>query len=194
MKTAKAWRGQKVILREKHLSDAHDDYRWRSDEELARLDAAPPLRMSFQDYLRLYEDELRYPYPWSRRFAIDTLDGKHIGNCMYYDIDYTTGEAELGIMIGEKDYWNRGYGTDAVSTLLSIIFTETPLKRIYLHTLEWNVRAQRSFAKAGFVPVRTVRRNGQTFVRMEITREQWLRLQEERAQRTPPQPPSPPGN
>ncbi|GBD11967.1 hypothetical protein HRbin23_01652 [bacterium HR23] len=192
MRTTKAWRGQKVLLREKLLSDAPDDYRWRSDEELARLDAAPPLRMPFQEYLRFYQDELRYPYPWSRRFAIDTLDGKHIGNCMYYDIDYTTGEAELGIMIGEKDYWNQGYGTDAVKTLLHHIFTETPLKRIYLHTLEWNTRAQRSFAKAGFVPVRTVRRNGQTFVRMEITRERWLTLQQERGRDSPPETLSPP--
>ncbi|MCS7207118.1 MAG: GNAT family N-acetyltransferase [Dehalococcoidia bacterium] len=190
MKTSKVWKGQKVILREKSLADAADDYRWRSDEELARLDAAPPLRMPFQDFLRLYEEELRYPYPWSRRFAIDTLDGKHIGNCMYYDIDYTTGEAELGIMIGEKEYWNRGYGTDAVKTLLAMIFTETTLQRIYLHTLEWNVRAQRSFAKAGFVPVRTVRRNGQVFLRMEISREHWLRLQrEEQAQQVPSTPP-----
>jgi ribosomal-protein-alanine N-acetyltransferase len=178
VKTARVWRGQKVILREKRLSDAPDDYRWRTDEELSRLDAAPPLRMPFPEYLRLYEDELRHPYPWSRRFAIDTQDGKHIGNCMYYDIDYTTGEAELGVMIGEKEYWNQGYGTDAVKTLLAHIFTETPLRRVYLHTLEWNTRAQRCFAKAGFTPVRTVRRNGQTFVRMEITREQWLRLQQ----------------
>ena len=50
--------GQKILLREKILHDARDDYRWRTDSELAELDAADPLRMGFDDYLRFYQDEL----------------------------------------------------------------------------------------------------------------------------------------
>ena len=48
------------------------------------------------------------------------------------------------------------------------------MTRVYLHTLDWNVRAQRSFAKCGFVPVRRVRRNGKDFILMEIGKEQHL--------------------
>ena len=50
-------RGQKVILRGKRLEDAENDYAWRSDEELARLDAAPTMRIPFAYFLDNYADE-----------------------------------------------------------------------------------------------------------------------------------------
>lgn len=166
-------KGEKVVLRAKRLEDAANDSTWRSDEELARLDAAPPLKMSFMDFLANYADELRYPSPQRRRFAIDTLDGKHIGNCMYYDIDEDKGQAELGIMIGDRDYWDQGYGTDAIAILLDHIFSTTKLERVYLNTLEWNIRAQRCFEKCGFVPVGRAKRQSSNFIRMEIYRSSW---------------------
>lgn len=179
-------RGRKVILREKRIDDAPDDYAWRTDEELSRLDATRPLTLSYNQYLRYAREELEHPSPWSRRLAIDDLQGRHIGNCMYYDIDLRRGEAELGIMIGDRNYWSKGYGTDAVQALLEHIFTTTPLRRIYLHTLEWNHRARRSFAKAGFREVRKVRRGGYDFIRMEITREEWERRRSSRTDEEPP--------
>ena len=168
-------KGEKIVLREKHLDDVPEDYAWRTDEELARLDATRPMKMSYDDYLRYTQEEMAFPSPRSKRFAIDTLEGKHIGNCMYYDIDNKQGEAELGIMIGDRDYWGKGYGTDSVESLLDHIFTTTPLTRVYLHTLEWNQRARRSFEKAGFREVKQVRRNGLDFVLMETWRSEWER-------------------
>lgn len=167
--------GKKIVLREKGIDDATDDYAWRVDEELARLDATRPLNMSYNDFLRYSKEEMNYPSPRSKRLAIDTLDGKHIGNCMYYDIDLRQGEAELGIMIGDREYWSKGYGTDSVNSLLDHIFTTTPITRVYLHTLEWNNRARSSFAKSGFREVKPVRRNGFDFIYMEIWRSEWER-------------------
>ena len=174
-------RGDLTTLREKKLEDAPTDYAWRVDEELSALDATTPLRMSYNSFLRLFEDELRYPVPWSKRFAVETFDEKLIGNCMYYDIDNSKGQAELGIMIGDRDYWNQGYGTDVVNTLVSHVFSTTSLKRIYLHTLTWNLRAQKSFQKCGFVPLREVKRSGYEFLLMELTRDRWEALAAERA-------------
>ncbi len=166
----------RVIIREKKLSDSANDYAWAIDPELCRLDATVPLSMSFRDALMMYEEELLYPAPRRKRFAIDTLDGVHIGNCMFYDLDETKAQAELGIMIGNRRYWSKGYGTDAVKALLQLIFTRTKLGRVYLHTLEWNVRAQKCFKKAGFREIGPVRRNGYEFIEMDITREQWGQL------------------
>ena len=161
------------MIREKRLEDAPADYQWRVDEELSSLDATSPLRMSYASYLRIYEDELRHPVPWSKRYAVDALNGKMIGNCMYYDINTPQGEAELGIMIGDKDYWNQGYGSDVVNTFMAHIFTATPLSRIYLHTLTWNNRAQKSFEKCGFIALKQVRRSGYDFILMELRKERW---------------------
>ena len=173
-------RGAKVILREKRIEDAEKDYRWRSDPEIARLDAAYPLSMSYDRYLRLFEDQLRYPTPGSHHFGTDAIDGTYIGNCMYYDLDSVRLEAELGIVIGDRDYWGNSYGYDAVTTLLNYMFTEINLSRVYLHTLDWNERAQRSFSKSGFRPVRTVRRMSQDFILMEVLREDWLATADDR--------------
>ena len=140
-------RGEKVVLREKRVEDASRDYSWRVDTELAKLDATRPLNMSYSSFLEYSKEELRYPNPLSRRLAIDTLDGEHIGNCMYYDIDLKRGEAEPGHH-DRPSVLGQGYGTDSVDALLGHIFTTTSLDRVYLHTLEWNNRARRSFAKS----------------------------------------------
>lgn len=173
-------KGKEIILREKRLDDAKDDYQWRVDEELARLDATRPLNMSYESFLRYTREELAYPSPRSKRFAVDTYDGKHIGNCMYYDVDLRQGETELGIMIGDRDYWSKGYGRDVVNTLLSYIFTTTPLTRVYLHTLEWNHRARKSFAHSGFHEIKEVRRSGLDFILMEIWRSEWEKIVQQR--------------
>ncbi len=165
--------GRRVVLREKNLQDVQDDYRWRVDPELARLDDAIPLRMTFPAFLEMYEDELKYPTPGRHRFTVESADGKHIGNCMYYDLDLVQGQVELGIMIGEREYWDQGYGTETVKAVLNHLFQNLRLRRVYLHTLDWNIRAQKCFTKCGFVPTGKVCRNGNTLIAMEILREAW---------------------
>lgn len=166
-------RGRLVVLRQKRLGDAPNDFRWRADAELARFDAARPFAASYQDYLSLYRDELMYPSPYRHSLALEDSSGRHIGNAMYYNIDAIRREVEIGITIGEREYWSRGYGTDAVRTLIRHILQATGFRRIYLKTLDWNTRAQRSFEKAGFRACGKSRRGGNSFVMMEFLSD-WL--------------------
>ena len=166
--------GRLVVLREKRIEDVEADFAWRVDPELASLDATSALRLSLEEYTRYFRDELEYPSPWSVRLAVDTLGGEHIGNVMYYDVDERKRQAELGIMIGVREYWDRGYGTDVINTVLRHIFADTGIERVYLHTLEWNERAQTVFKKTGFTPVRKVSRDGHNFILMEMIRSDWL--------------------
>ncbi len=165
--------GTKIKLRDKRAADALDDYTWRTDLKLAQLDATPPLTITFPQYLSDYASELRYPSPTRYPFAVETLDGKHIGNCVYYNINNTKGEAELGIMIGDRDYWDKSYGSDAVTTLVNYIFHQTNLKRIYLKTQDLNRRAQKCFQKCGFTPYGHLSKDGYSFTLMELHRKQW---------------------
>ena len=112
-------KGKRIRLREKKVSDAQDDYAWQTDTELASLDAMPVLSVPFIEYLLTYTNQLLQSPPCSLRLAIETSNGKHIGNCTYYNIDKLVGEAELGIMIGDRNYWGRGYGTETVNALLN---------------------------------------------------------------------------
>jgi len=169
--------GQKTRLRAKTLADAEQDYRWQSDPETARLDATEPLAMPFSFYLVEYQKTLDYPSPERRIFAIETRNGgQHIGNCTYYGIDQRKGEAELGIMIGEREFRGKGYGSDAVNTLLCHIFTQTSLKKIRLKTLWHNLRAQKCFLKCGFTATGEKIMEGHHFLLMELDRNQWLKL------------------
>ena len=173
--------GDLTVLRSKIMDDAEADYSWRIDPELAGLDATRPVTLTFSEYMRYHRDDVSYPSPWSVRMAIDTLDGKHIGNCMYYDINTDKSQCEFGIMIGNREYWGRGYGTDVVKSALKHIFTATKLERVYLHTLIDNFRAQKSFAKGGFTVIREVKRDGYEFVLMEILRKTWVASHPEQA-------------
>jgi len=165
--------GKKVKLRQKRLSDAENDYAWQTNPELTQLDAAPLVTIPYSQYLADYTAELRYPSFSRHAFAIETFDGKHIGNCVYYNIDEHKGEAEVGVMIGDRDYWDKGYGSDAVETLVDHIFTETKIKRLYLKTLKWNRRAQRCFEKCGFTHYGHTVRSGYDFLLMELRCKDW---------------------
>lgn len=168
--------GAKVRLRDKRLDDARSDYGWRRDETLARYDAARPLTQPYEDFFKHFREELHDPHPFRCTFAVevhsgsDSDHGVHIGNVMYYNIDLSRREAELGVTIGDPAYWGHGYGTEAVALLVDHVFSTTSLTRIYLHTLDWNVRAQRSFISAGFRDCGRSRRGEYRFHRMEIWR------------------------
>ena len=161
--------GNKVNLRPKRLQDAIDDYNWRQDIELCNLDAATPISCSFKEFLENYIEELNRPNRGCR-FAIETPHGKHIGNCSYFNIDEIKRESEMGIMIGDRAYWNHGYGTDAILATLNHFFSRTNLRRVYLKTLDWNIRAQKCFQKCGFVPCGQLIHGDYTFILMEIHR------------------------
>ena len=161
--------GTKVRLRPKSLQDAADDYIWRRDVELCRLDAATPILCSFEEFLENYTEE-RYRPSRSHRFAIETPDGRHIGNFSYFNIDETKKEAEFGIMIGDRAYWNRGYGSDVILTYLNNIFSQTDLARIHLKTLSWNIKAQKCFQKCGFSPCGYATYGDHYFLLMETHR------------------------
>ena len=83
------------------------------------------------------------------------LDGKAeswrlVGTCAFDHIDWRVNAAEFGIIIGDKSYWNRGVGTDAVRLIIEHGFKTLNLNRIFLHVFTTNPRAIRAYEKAGF--------------------------------------------
>ena len=175
--------GTKAALREKISEDLRNDYDWRVDPELSELDATYPLTLPLEEFAPMYREEARYPTPRSHRFAIIDLEGRHIGNIMYYDLDLRRRETELGIMIGDRGYWSHGYGEDAINLLLDYLFDRLNLRRVYLQTLEWNIRAQKCFMKCGFRQHGSSNRGAYHFMLMEVFRDEWERRRQEREQR-----------
>jgi RimJ/RimL family protein N-acetyltransferase len=161
--------GAKVRLRQKRTADAVNEYYWRKDEEICRLDATTPITSTFDDYVATYNDNHGFGQN-SFILSIETHDGIYIGNCGCFNIDDTKGELEMGIIIGDKNYWGNGYGEDSVLTLVGNLFKNTDLKRVYLKTLDWNRRAHRCFQKCGFVPYGTYAGGEHNFILMDLKR------------------------
>ena len=119
----------------------------------------------------------------SRHFAILTrAEGRLIGNCGLHQLDWTNRHATLGIFIGDKNYWGRGFGTDATQTLLRYAFQEANLHRIELEVFSFNQRAIHMYDKCGFKLEGTRRqalfREGQWHDEhiMAILRDEWQTL------------------
>jgi RimJ/RimL family protein N-acetyltransferase len=89
----------------------------------------------------------------------------------------------MGISVGDREYWGKGYGTDAVRLILQYGFIELNLRRISLGLHAYNERALKSYEKAGFKMEGRMRgegwRDGVHYdsLWMGILREEWLAQQ-----------------
>ena len=166
----------RLRLRTKEVQDASNDYRWKCDPEIAKYEGSVPLVQSYYVFLRRYANEINIIDKNRRTLAIDTKEGQQIGNIMYYNARHSVGDAELGILIGEDAFRGLGYGFEATVGFLRLVFESEMFNLIYLHSLDWNTRAQKCFENAGFSLVDRVSRRGHSFVRMETTREKWMML------------------
>jgi RimJ/RimL family protein N-acetyltransferase len=160
--------------------DAEAIARWSRDTEFQRLADSDPA------YPKSVKDTRQWLEEWSSasdgfRFAIRTLaDDRLIGFIGLGGVQWSQGDSWVGISIGERDYWGRGYGTDAMQVILRYAFTELNLQRVSLEASADNPRAIRSYEKAGFVlegrQRERERRDGRygDSIFMGILQEEWL--------------------
>jgi diamine N-acetyltransferase len=142
--------GEKVRLRPIEREDLPRYVRWFGDPEVRRY-LALYLPFSLAQEERWFENLLdRLERQEDVLLAIETAEGVHIGSIGLHAIDWKNGNAELGIAIGEKAYWDQGYGTDAIRTLLGLAFRELNLHRVCLRVDVDNGRGIRCYEKAGF--------------------------------------------
>jgi RimJ/RimL family protein N-acetyltransferase len=140
--------GRLVTLRAREPDDIDRAMAWINDYEVARflIVRYPQSRTAEEEWLRGSTHVGFHSLP----LAIDTLDGLHIGNIDLRDVEPESRTAEVGVMIGDKRYWGRGYGSDAVRALTRFAFRTMNLQRLHLRTYEYNERGRAAFKKAGF--------------------------------------------
>jgi RimJ/RimL family protein N-acetyltransferase len=166
-------------LRAKH------EARWQRDTEFHRLADGDPAELNSEKKIKAWAEKNiesgfnpeRYP------FSIRTLaDDKLIGFLGLW-LNLIHGEAWVGIGVGEREYWGKGYGTDAMKLGVQFAFMELGMQRVSLGLHEYNVRALKSYEKAGF---KLEGRTRQDMLRegertdtlwMGVLRDEWLQLQ-----------------
>ena len=142
--------GKLVRLRAVEPEDAENAFHWMNDREVSRgLMARYPFSHETE---RDWVENATRPLDFGNvRFAIETKDGVHIGHCGLHGGSAENRRAELGIMIGEKEYWGRGFGADTMITLLRFAFEQMNLHKVTLGVFEFNERGLAMYTKLGFV-------------------------------------------
>ena len=145
--------GTIVNLRAPDMADLERNHRWINDREVTRFlggQARYLMSMAAEEaWMRgVCERQQTYERVF---FAIETKDGRHIGNTNFFNSSAEQRRAELGIMIGDRACWSRGFGTDALRTLVGFGFDEMNLYRIVLQVFSYNPRAIACYRKVGFV-------------------------------------------
>lgn len=125
---------------------------WNRDSEYKRLlDTDPPRLHSAKAVKEWMEKELEKYSDTMYWFTIrSAADNQLLGDINLDVLGWNARDAFVGLGIGPRDFWGRGYGTEAMQLALRFAFTELNLHRVTLTVFEYNPRAIRSYEKAGF--------------------------------------------
>ncbi|CDQ40595.1 MULTISPECIES: GNAT family N-acetyltransferase [Virgibacillus] len=141
-----------VKLRDLTLNDVEDRYQWCLDKEVTKHlnmpKKYPPFsREETQNWIQKCINKTN----GYEQKAIITDDGKHIGWIDLKNIDRLNKHAELGIAIGDKNYWGKGYGLSAMNEMLLRGFNQLELNKIWLRVEVDNEKAIKSYKRMGYV-------------------------------------------
>jgi RimJ/RimL family protein N-acetyltransferase len=158
--------------------------KWDQDTEQHRLKDSDPAQLWSEKKLKELIEKHAENNQNSFRFSIRTLaDDKLIGGVGLWIRSWTHADAMLGISIGERDYWGRGYGSEAVRLAVQYAFLELNMRRVTLGLHAYNERALKAYEKVGFKMEGRMRGDGmRDGVRydslwMGILREDWFEAQ-----------------
>ena len=157
---------------------------WNRDSEFIRLSEGDPVQLwSEKKYKEWMEKRSEKDGDNNFRFTVRTLtDDTLIGDVSIHP-QWVDADAWLGIGLGEREYWDRGYGTDAMRLIVQYGFIELNLHRVSLALHSYNDRALKSYKKVGFKVEGTLRqdtlREGRRTdgIFMGILRDEWLAMQ-----------------
>lgn len=161
------------------------ELRWQRDSEFRRLADSDPAFLSSEKKIKEWIDKqvdggLK---PERYSFAVRTLAEDTLIGFLGLWVDLIHREAFVGLGIGEREFWSKGYGTDMMMLCQQYVFTELGMERLSLGLFEYNPRALRSYEKCGFrLEGRTrqdARRDGKRYdsLWMGILRDEWLQIQ-----------------
>ncbi len=140
--------GEKVYLKLVEFDDIPNRVKWINDPEVQNTlvyDIPTSLSKTTEWYKKTIMDNTR------REFSIFTKDGENIGFCGLINYDIKAKKAEFHFLIGNKSYWNGGYGTETCKLLMEYGFEELGLNKIYAYYLLHNKGSCRVFEKLGWI-------------------------------------------
>ena len=142
--------GEKIYLRGLERDDLAGDYfQWLNDYVVTRYLESGRMPNTVEAMERYYAATANSPNDVFCAIIEKETD-RHIGTVKLGSIDWLHRSAEFGIMVGAKDRWGRGYGTEATRLILDYGFRRLNLHKVILGVAADNIAAIRSYEKVGF--------------------------------------------
>ncbi|ARA92976.1 MAG: N-acetyltransferase [Bacteroidetes bacterium] len=149
--TARVLAQGRVRLTPLHLDNIYTHFQWNNDPELNHLDSEIPYaEEAFGDFKRRFEEMVYHPSPDGRDFEIYAEDGTLIGVAYLTQISPHNQHCTVGVTIGDRRYWGKGYGREALDAVLGYCFNELGMHRVSAETFEYNVAWRRLVEGMGF--------------------------------------------
>lgn len=130
-------KGVRIDLRALTEKDLTKEYlQWLNDEEVCRFNSHaifPNTEQKMKNYFDKLDNQREIVLA-----IIDKKTTKHIGNISLQNINWVSKNAEFAILLGDKNYWGKGFGEEAAKLIVDYGFDRLNLHRIYCGTLEGN--------------------------------------------------------
>lgn len=140
--------GKRVYLRELTPKNASKEYcAWLNDSEVNKY--LETRKCNIPELKRYIQKQLDDPNSFFVGI-FDKKNNKHIGNIKLEPIDWKNKKAVFGILIGNKDYWGKGIGTEATKLIVDYAFKDMNLNEIELGVISENKAAIKVYEKVGF--------------------------------------------
>jgi RimJ/RimL family protein N-acetyltransferase len=142
-------KGDRVTLRALTKDDYPRLLGFKNDVEVELLGGGrPPRPVTLEVMTEFFDEQAKDKENFG--FAIEA-NGTFIGDIGLFNVNRVNGTAEAGIGIGDREYWSKGYGREAMRLIVEYGFTIQNLHKIWLETHGTNVRAIKCYLAVGFV-------------------------------------------
>lgn len=143
--------GERLYLRPLELNDLKGNYtNWLNDPEVSKQNSHhiyPYSKIELEDYIcNAYSTRDKLPLA-----IIDKENDFHFGNISLSDIDFINRRSDWGLVLGETNYWNKGFAKEASFLILKHAFDSLNIRRIYSGTTSENIGGQKLMEAMGML-------------------------------------------
>lgn len=148
-------RTERLCLKEHTNDNLKKLYKWFNDEELAYYNDNEPYEQQDLSAIKKYLENrlLLCGFKDNKdiiHLGIHKKEGDLIGYCMIAHIDRFNKKCKIGLTLGEKKEWGKGYGKEVIKALLDYCFSEIKMNRVEVEIYSINKRSIKLFEEFGF--------------------------------------------